>query len=203
MHTGIGLQHKLIWRQASCSRGSAVGLLALQKVTQEPLRCGELREVCKMPKADWQRFIANAEMAWFRVFDSGATTRLASSDGAPLFCLPAALASRRQIYQYFRRWWGPRLAQNMLCSLPLLERSGHLYVIGYDFPPISMTAGPVGRESAEDGQLRLHTLLTGGFEDVPVRYRLQLSPFNRRYMIVSRWTADLDFRYQDHRRAEE
>ncbi|MGI6357188.1 MAG: hypothetical protein ACOX2K_00580 [Bacillota bacterium] len=150
----------------------------------------------------WREFIAGAELAWFRVFSSSQTMRSTMPDGAPIGMLPGKFSTRRKIYRYFRLWFGPRLAKNMLANLPLIERQGRLCVIQFDFPPISMTPGQVKIERANAGTWRLHTTLSGGWPDEQIRYRVLACP-ECRPMIVRRSGAYDDFRYQASPHCEE
>lgn len=150
----------------------------------------------------WQDFIVAAERAWLRVFDSGKLTQFKSPDGAPLLRLPMRWQSRRRIYNYFRRWWGPRLANNMLRNLPIVERGGSLYLAAYDIPPISLNVESVGVLNEETPLIRLSAILTGGFDEpLNIDYEVTQDAVTKHYMIVKR--SDLeDFRYQKRRLEE-
>ncbi len=151
----------------------------------------------------WRDFIADAELAWFRVFDSVRLLKTKTPEGTPVGALPKRFASRRKIYAYFRRWFGPGLASNMLANLPLIERQDKLCVIQYDWPPVSMTAGQVQIKSSGEGTWRLHTTLTGGWPDEQIDYQVIYNPVGCRPMIVRRSGAYDDFRYQSGPPGEE
>lgn len=147
----------------------------------------------------WRDFIKEAERAWLRVFDSGKRTPFCSPDGAPLLRLPMRWQSRRRIYNYFRRWWGPRLANNMLRNLPIYERGGNLYVAAYDVPPISLNVSQVEVERETDDTVWLQAILTGGFDEpLIIKYVVKKDRLTKHYMIVSR-SDPQDFRYSDKR----
>lgn len=156
-----------------------------------------------MSNKQWKDYIAGAELAWFKVFVAGEPTKMTTADGAPLYKMPIAFSSRNKIYAYFRRWWGPRLASNMVCNLPLTERNSQLYMIGYDFPPISLTAKDVEILSERRGSRRLHAVLSGGFEEEHVTYLVRDSPLHLKSMIINRSASADDFRYQTCARTEE
>lgn len=161
------------------------------------------QEVLAVYDQRWGDYIANAELAWFRVFDAGKVTKKTMPDGAPLTVMPPRFNTRQKIYAYFRRWWGPRLACNMLNNLPLIEHGGKLYMIAYDFPPVSMTARSVHVTQADGNVIRLHATLYGGFPEEQIEYQVTYNQLPRRPMISRRSDAELDFRYQSCPRAEE
>lgn len=147
----------------------------------------------------WKDFIIDAERAWLRVFDSGKRSSFYSPDGAPLLRLPIRWQSRRRIYNYFRRWWGPRLANNMLRNMPIYERGGSLYVAAYDVPPISLNISEVEVHKDKDDIVWLNAVLTGGFDEpLIIKYVVKKHTLTKHYMIVSRSDTD-DFRYNNKR----
>lgn len=155
---------------------------------------GEVEEVTAFGR--WKDFIVAAERAWLNVFDAGKPTSLLSADGAPLLLLPPEFSTRRKIYSYFRRWWGPRLASNMLYNLPLCTRADRLYVIAYDIPPISLNVSKVTRIGEQPDGILLQTVLTGGFDEpLLVRHFLQIDPRTKALMITDRSDKE-DFRYR-------
>lgn len=156
-----------------------------------------------MNQHGWRDYIADAEMAWFRVFDAGKPTKLKMPDGAPLTLMPPRFDARQKIYAFFRRWWGPRFASNMLNNLPLHEHGGRLCMIAYDFPPISMTPTAVSLEGREGDAYHLHATLCGGLPEEHVDYLIVRNQLNHRMMIIRRSQAEADFRYQSCPRAEE
>lgn len=150
----------------------------------------------------WKDFITDAERAWLRVFDSGRKTGFCSPDGAPLLRLPVRWQSRRRIYNYFRRWWGPRLANNMLRNLPIFERGGSLYVAAYDIPPISLNVSKVAVAEEKDDTVWLEAILSGGFDEpLAVKYVVKRHGLTKHFMVVSRSDFS-DFRYHDKRMEE-
>ncbi len=150
----------------------------------------------------WRDFIREAERAWLRVFDSGKRTAFLSPDGAPLLRLPVRWQSRRNIYNYFRRWWGPRLANNMLQNLPIFERGGSLYVAAYDVPPISLNVSKVEVLREKDDTVWLRATLTGGFDEpLIIRYVVKKDGLTKHYMITSR-SDPQDFGYCNKRLEE-
>lgn len=124
-------------------------------------------------------------------------------DGAPLTLMPPRLDTRQKIYTFFRHWWGPRFASNMLNNLPLHEHGGRLCMIAYDFPPISMTPRTVSLEGREGDTFRLHATLYGGLPEEHINYLVVKNQLNHRMMIVRRSCAESDFRYQGYPRPEE
>lgn len=124
-------------------------------------------------------------------------------DGAPLTLMPPRFDTRRKIYAYFRRWWGPRLTSNMLSNLPLHEHGRSLCMIAYDFPPVSMTPKELPLVQEEGDSVRLQATLYGGLPEEHVKYLLVRDQLSGRPMIIRRSDAEADFRYQSCPRAEE
>ncbi|HBK85229.1 MAG TPA: hypothetical protein DDZ53_04260 [Firmicutes bacterium] len=153
-----------------------------------------------MPKCEmWKEFIIDAERAWLRVFDSGKRSPFLSPDGAPLLRLPMRWQRRRCIYNYFRRWWGPTLAGNMLRNLPIFDRGGCLYVAAYDVPPISLNVSQVTLLEDNNERILLRAVLTGGYDEpLVINYVVKKHPLTKHYMIVARSDYE-DFRYHGKR----
>lgn len=146
----------------------------------------------------WIEFLKEAEQAWLRIFDSGKRTNLVSPDGAPLRRLPIRWQSRRNIYYYFRRWWGPRLASNMLKNLPIFERGGTLYVAAYDVPPISLKVQNITEiNDTNPKKVLLTAVLVGGFDEpLIIQYIITKHTLTKHFMIVNRSDVQ-DFRYRN------
>lgn len=142
-----------------------------------------------------KRFITTAKGQWLHVFYSGQKTRLRAADGAPLELMPQRFNSPRKSYLFFRRYWGVRLATQMVRNLPLRKRCGRLYVIAYDAGPMSVVVRIVRVVCRSTETLTVLTKLSGGPEGrvcvVHVLARRKLGG----YAIVKRHGPSYDFRY--------
>lgn len=142
-----------------------------------------------------KKFIKTAEGQWFHVFYAGKKTRYRTAYGTPLELLPPCFNSRRKIYRFFKRFWGNRLATQMLRNLPLTNRCRRLYVIAYDAGPMSVVVRAVRVMRHSKQTLTVLTKLTGGPEGrvciVHVLARRKLDG----YAIVKRHGPSYDFRY--------
>lgn len=144
----------------------------------------------------WKEFIVGAEGAWLRVFDSASKSNLCSPDEAPLMRLPMRWQRCTYIYHYFRQWWSPRMAKNMLLNLPLFERGGNLYVAAYDIPPISFEVSQVKILAERRGVYLLESVLVGGYDaPLSIKYIVAPHPVTKHFMIIKR-SDRKDFRYR-------
>ena len=140
-------------------------------------------------------FIAESERTWFRVFFAGKKTRRRSRDGAPLATLPPEFSSREKILKFFKRYWGQRLATQMLGNLPLTKRCGRLFVIRYDPGPLSARVRNVRLLCRTKKTIVAQTTLGGGPEGREFIVQVLSRGRDGKYAIRQRIGPRYDYRY--------
>jgi hypothetical protein len=150
-----------------------------------------------MGKHTLKHFVQKAELVWIEVFLSGkfvSGTRKAFK-GVGLRTLSKEFRTRRLIYRFFRQYWSPSIARNMVCNLPIVKIKGKLFVLNFDSPITPILIRSLKILQSDSDTIKVEAIFVQD-EDIHIKYRLVREASSGSFVIVERSGAGTDFRYQ-------
>lgn len=142
-----------------------------------------------------RKFINQAEISWFKVFDSSRGRKVIIVRGDEYAQLPLRFSTRAKVFAFFRKYWSVRFSRRLLCNLKTIVHRGRLYVIVGDPGPVPVKVVSLRILSCTSKYIRVRAILTGGFPEKQVIY-YTFAVTDQGLTIIRRSNLRFDYRYQ-------
>ncbi|QHW33405.1 hypothetical protein GZH47_23150 [Paenibacillus rhizovicinus] len=140
-------------------------------------------------------FLNQAEVAWFRVYDSGFGRKRIYTRGNEYSQLPLRYSTKAKIYSYFRKYWGVSFSKTLMCSMQPLVYNGRVYVVVGDPGPVAFVVKSARVVSSTCCRLRVRAVLSGDPDGNVVVYYTLARTANGSYRIIGRTRLKYDYRF--------
>ncbi|PYI55205.1 hypothetical protein [Paenibacillus flagellatus] len=142
-------------------------------------------------------FLNAAELVWFTVIDSERVGPIIVRGGIDYQALPPRFDSVAKIRRLFRRYWGVRFTNILICNLRLLRINGRLYAPVGDPPELPTTVVALRIVKRSGDSILVRAALTGlGEGRTTIFYTIRFDPKTGAARIVNRTGRRNDIRYQ-------
>ncbi|WP_042170838.1 DL-endopeptidase inhibitor IseA family protein [Paenibacillus gorillae] len=139
--------------------------------------------------------INNAELSWFKVYDSSADRKVIRVNGDEYAQLPQRFSTRSKVLAYFKQYWSCPISKTLFCNLKSIVYKGRLYVIVGDPGPVPFQVVSLLVKNETSSYLTVRASLSGDADgNQIVYYRIQKRK-NGKLIITKRLSAYPDYRY--------
>ncbi|WP_173275886.1 DL-endopeptidase inhibitor IseA family protein [Paenibacillus sp. NEAU-GSW1] len=139
--------------------------------------------------------INNAELSWFKVYDSSYGRKVIKIKGDEYAQLPDRFSTKAKVLAYFKQYWNSSISQRLFCNLQSIVYKGRLYVIVGDPGPVPIVVVSLLVKNESSSHLLVRTSLSGDPDrNHIVYYRIQKQS-NGKLVITNRATDYTDYRF--------
>lgn len=142
-----------------------------------------------------RKFINQAEISWFKVFDSSRNRKIIVVRGDEYAQLPLRFSTRAKVFAFFRKYWSVKFSRRLLCNLKTIVHRGRLYVIVGDPGPVPVKVISLRILCCKCNLIRVRAVLTGGLPQRQVIFYTIKIGSNGSLTIINRSNLRNDYRY--------